>query len=219
VFDSTKARVKDTEAVKYIDKIKKEKANDKKGNESDNGKIKGMAKWKREHEMFMAMVRSNKKGEESSQEDQAIIKKMMEEDPDMVKCPHCGRTFNKEASERHIPICLKLNSRPKPSPNRSNINNNNGNGDTHIGRPTATSARSNGNIGSNGKTPTKMEQGGNLKVSTGGSRWNQADSMVPCPHCDRKFEKHAAERHIPICQSVTNKPKKLQQKTNPVSRR
>lgn len=26
---------------------------------------------------------------------------------DMVRCPHCGRTFNKEAGERHIAICLK----------------------------------------------------------------------------------------------------------------
>jgi len=26
---------------------------------------------------------------------------------DMVKCPHCGRTFNKEAGARHIAICLK----------------------------------------------------------------------------------------------------------------
>jgi hypothetical protein len=25
----------------------------------------------------------------------------------MTKCPHCGRTFNKEAGERHIAICLK----------------------------------------------------------------------------------------------------------------
>lgn len=26
---------------------------------------------------------------------------------DMVKCPHCGRTFNEEAGQRHIAICLK----------------------------------------------------------------------------------------------------------------
>mmetsp|Transcript_44491 Transcript_44491/g.118157 ORF Transcript_44491/g.118157 Transcript_44491/m.118157 type:complete len:370 (-) Transcript_44491:368-1477(-) len=28
-------------------------------------------------------------------------------DSGMTKCPHCGRTFNKEAGERHIAICLK----------------------------------------------------------------------------------------------------------------
>uniref|UniRef100_A0A7R9ZV83 C2HC/C3H-type domain-containing protein n=1 Tax=Pyrodinium bahamense TaxID=73915 RepID=A0A7R9ZV83_9DINO len=26
---------------------------------------------------------------------------------DMTQCPHCGRTFNKEAGERHIAICVK----------------------------------------------------------------------------------------------------------------
>jgi len=28
-------------------------------------------------------------------------------DPDKSKCPHCGRTFNKEAAERHIAVCVK----------------------------------------------------------------------------------------------------------------
>lgn len=28
-------------------------------------------------------------------------------DPDSLKCPHCGRVFNKEAGERHIAICVK----------------------------------------------------------------------------------------------------------------
>jgi len=42
----------------------------------------------------------------------AEIKKQLDaaggsESSDMVKCPHCGRTFNKEAGERHVAICLK----------------------------------------------------------------------------------------------------------------
>jgi len=28
-------------------------------------------------------------------------------DPSKMQCPHCGRTFNKEAGQRHIDICLK----------------------------------------------------------------------------------------------------------------
>ena len=31
--------------------------------------------------------------------------------------------------------------------------------------------------------------------------------MVPCPHCSRKFNKKAAERHIEICASIENRPK------------
>ena len=34
-------------------------------------------------------------------------------------------------------------------------------------------------------------------------------SNIPCPHCDRKFSTAAAERHIPICNSIISKPGKL----------
>ena len=36
-------------------------------------------------------------------------------------------------------------------------------------------------------------------------------STVPCPHWDRKFSSAAAERHIPICKSIINKPKTLRE--------
>lgn len=36
------------------------------------------------------------------------------------------------------------------------------------------------------------------------------EGNVPCPHCGRKFEKNAAQRHIPICANVANKPKPKQ---------
>jgi len=33
-----------------------------------------------------------------------------------VPCPHCGRTFNEKAAERHIPKCATTLNRPKPPP-------------------------------------------------------------------------------------------------------
>lgn len=36
-------------------------------------------------------------------------------------------------------------------------------------------------------------------------------STVPCPHCDRKFSSAAAERHIPVCKSIINKPISLRE--------
>lgn len=36
--------------------------------------------------------------------------------PGMVPCPHCGRHFNPDVAERHIPICAKVINRPKPPP-------------------------------------------------------------------------------------------------------
>jgi len=34
-------------------------------------------------------------------------------------------------------------------------------------------------------------------------------STVPCPHCERMFSMSAAERHIPICKNIQNKPTAL----------
>jgi hypothetical protein len=34
-------------------------------------------------------------------------------------------------------------------------------------------------------------------------------SLVPCPHCDRRFSAKAADRHIPQCQTIRAKPSSL----------
>ena len=34
-------------------------------------------------------------------------------DPSFVQCPHCSRTFNEKAAERHIPKCLSIKAKPK----------------------------------------------------------------------------------------------------------
>jgi hypothetical protein len=33
-------------------------------------------------------------------------------DPSLVPCPHCGRTFNQKAAERHIPQCQNIKAKP-----------------------------------------------------------------------------------------------------------
>ena len=38
---------------------------------------------------------------------------------------------------------------------------------------------------------------------------DQYDDRVQCPHCMRKFNANAAERHIPKCTSIQAKPKTL----------
>jgi len=35
-------------------------------------------------------------------------------------------------------------------------------------------------------------------------------SLIQCPHCQRRFNEKAAERHIPKCATIINKPKTLQ---------
>jgi endogenous inhibitor of DNA gyrase (YacG/DUF329 family) len=39
-------------------------------------------------------------------------------------------------------------------------------------------------------------------------------SSVKCPHCDRMFAEGAAQRHIPICQTIVHKPKRLDEKSH-----
>lgn len=34
-------------------------------------------------------------------------------------------------------------------------------------------------------------------------------SLIPCPHCNRRFNEKAAERHIPQCQNIKAKPSSL----------
>ena len=33
-------------------------------------------------------------------------------DKSLVPCPHCGRTFNEKAADRHIPQCQNIKARP-----------------------------------------------------------------------------------------------------------
>ena len=42
-----------------------------------------------------------------------------------------------------------------------------------------------------------------------GAQLDMASNLVPCPHCNRKFNHKAADRHIPQCQSIKAKPATL----------
>ncbi len=110
VFDSTKARVEGTEAAQFVKKLPKEptpKPAPKK------------AKWKRDHEQFMAALRSAKG---PSQSDGISTEPEEPEDDGLVPCPHCGRRFNDTAATRHIPICknvfLNKGNKNKPLPSK-----------------------------------------------------------------------------------------------------
>lgn len=38
------------------------------------------------------------------------------------------------------------------------------------------------------------------------------EGMVKCPHCNRKFDRLVAERHIPLCENIKAKPKTLKRR-------
>ena len=34
-------------------------------------------------------------------------------------------------------------------------------------------------------------------------------SLIPCPHCGRRFSEKAHQRHVPVCLNIINRPKQL----------
>ncbi|CAE8584634.1 unnamed protein product, partial [Polarella glacialis] len=75
-----------------------------------------MTKWKAQSLAFRQAILSAKADggdEEARKQADEISKELIAgggkeaEDADKTKCPHCGRTFNKDAGERHIAICVK----------------------------------------------------------------------------------------------------------------
>ena len=44
------------------------------------------------------------------------------------------------------------------------------------------------------------------------------DDRVPCPYCGRRYAKTVAERHIPRCKDIVNKPKPPPTKVTPGSK-
>ena len=47
----------------------------------------------------------------------------------------------------------------------------------------------------------------------------EADNRVHCPYCDRKFAQNVADRHIPRCRDIKNRPKPPPKQTNNLPKR
>ena len=59
-------------------------------------------KWKTQSERFRAGLRAGRMG-------RAVD---TGHDEDLVPCPHCGRSFNERAAERHVPRCADVRAKP-----------------------------------------------------------------------------------------------------------
>ena len=44
-----------------------------------------------------------------------------QENSDLIPCPHCSRKFNKNAADRHIPICANNVHKPKAAPTKEEV--------------------------------------------------------------------------------------------------
>lgn len=98
--------------------VKSEKR-EKENHAEKSKKDKSVPKWKAQSLAFRQAILSAKgaSGDSEAAKKAAEIQKELNAanlasggnvmESDMVKCPHCGRTFNEEAGQRHIAICLK----------------------------------------------------------------------------------------------------------------
>ncbi|KAJ3043855.1 Zinc finger C2HC domain-containing protein 1A [Rhizophlyctis rosea] len=129
VFDAIKARTKGTELEQYVvrAKIEKEKESKKGGHRKTYQEDLPLPaqhqkpSWKIKHENFIQMVRAARQPPPSKSSHSCSSPSRTQQppqpsyqpDPSLVQCDGCGRRFNPDTAERHIPICKgKLNKGP-----------------------------------------------------------------------------------------------------------
>lgn len=120
-FDSVASRLGDlenaTQLIRNAKRIEQE-AKSSSSSRSCNQKpkeVKAMPKWKQQSLQFRQAILAAKgsTGDSDAQKKADRMQRRLEaaggdgDGPDMQRCPHCHRTFNKIAAERHIPICQK----------------------------------------------------------------------------------------------------------------
>jgi hypothetical protein len=120
VFDSKAMRIEDNpELVKILKETeKKEKIAKKKGTAAAVGPAAAAAaakkdKWRADSEAFrdaMKAARAMTKALETGGPLPEYVPSAP--DPSLVPCPHCGRSFNQKAAERHIPQCRNIRAKP-----------------------------------------------------------------------------------------------------------
>lgn len=114
-FDMAAQRLTDENGKPIVDLKKIQKNNKDKEKKKDEGKI---AKWKLESAMLRTRIKASKGEDVSNTEEARIVSNF--EKQDCVNCPHCGRSFNETAGNRHIPVCAERAKAGKVSkPNNS----------------------------------------------------------------------------------------------------
>lgn len=143
-----------------------------------------------------------------------------------MRCVHCGRLFNSDRIDKHQQICGKLKSaRP------TGVDGEKTQCATKVYDASAQRTGQGSAFVSAKQFERKQQekQQSTQKPKTG--NWKRQheefqavcragrgeeppppakpkdDGLIPCPHCGRRFQQHAADRHIPICAKVVNRPK------------
>jgi endogenous inhibitor of DNA gyrase (YacG/DUF329 family) len=119
VFDSKAMRIEDNpELVKILKETeKKEKISKKKVTAAAAPAISAAAakkeKWRADSDAFREAMKAARAVSKAIEAGGPLPEyKPSAPDPSLVPCPHCGRSFNPKAAERHIPQCQNIRAKP-----------------------------------------------------------------------------------------------------------
>jgi hypothetical protein len=143
-----------------------------------------------------------------------------EEDLELIPCPEgCGRSFKEESLAKHVKVCKKVfqTKRKKFDSTAHRIVDDEQYKyvqQTKGNEKRTAKASSENRGGASGKKVSKWKQQSEqlragLRLAKGAPltpqeelkmRENENAGLVLCDYCGRRFNEHAAERHIPFCQ-------------------
>ena len=133
---------------------------------------------------------------------------------DRVECSMCGRRFAPEVVARHEQICSKTKQRKPMNVAKQRL------AGLDVTRPsygaaTATAVKPDwkkkseefrATMRAARQVDSVLKAGGTAK-DLPPPTYSDNSHLTPCPHCGRRFNEKAAERHIPSCARTINKPK------------
>ncbi|CAI6357002.1 unnamed protein product [Macrosiphum euphorbiae] len=115
VFDTSKKRLEAVAAEAGVDVTSFKKKSQKEDQRVAEKLQKKKDAWRRKHDQLLRNVRAARAVQrhlaaggtvkDLPPELENVADQDDEVDSDLVKCPHCGRTFNEASAERHMPLC------------------------------------------------------------------------------------------------------------------
>lgn len=123
---------------------------------------------------------------------------------DRVECRKCRRKFNPDRIQKHQSVCIgpinEFVEKPVPKVQKKR----------KVGVPLWKKQHLDfiNNVRYAKKMTVVQKAGGDIRmIKPPVQHYDPASDYKQCPYCSRKFSEQVAERHIPNCKNIINKPK------------
>ncbi|KAL4503233.1 hypothetical protein ABPG72_000839 [Tetrahymena utriculariae] len=124
---------------------------------------------------------------------------------ELVPCDKCGRNFNADRITKHSKVCKGPTELKKKEPEPPKTDKPKKEGQWKKQHEEFVQS-----MKYMRQIKKIQEEGGDIRSLPPPPRSN-TDHLVQCPYCNRKFAQETAEKHIPSCKNVINKPKGIAQ--------